>query len=308
MSLDDATRERIQQLIAENPVLLFMKGNRQMPQCGFSARVVGMLDEILPEYRTVDVLSDPAVREGVKVFSSWPTIPQLYVGGEFLGGCDIVTEMFESGELHEKLGMKKVELVPPKITVTDAAATALREAAAGQPNKTLHLSVDARFQNQLYLAPAQANEVRVEANGVVLFLDRASCRRAEGLVLDAVHTNEGTGFRIDNPNAPPVVKQISVAELRAKRDAGERFRLIDVRTQDENDKARIEGAELISPELTRELEALSRDAALVFHCHHGGRSQKAAEHFASLGFRNVYNVTGGIDAWSREIDPRVPRY
>lgn len=308
MSLDDATRERIAQLIAGSPVLLFMKGNRQMPQCGFSARVVGMLDELLSDYRTVDVLADPAIREGVKVFSSWPTIPQLYVGGEFVGGCDIVTEMYESGELHEKLGVERVELVPPRISVTDAAAEALRAAASGQPNKTLHLSIDARFATQLYLAPPQASEVRVDANGIALYLDRPSCHRADGLVIDAVHTNEGTGFRIDNPNAPAAVKQLSVGELKAKRDAGERFRLIDVRSKHENETARIEGAELISPELAKQLEELPKDTVLVFHCHHGGRSQKAAEHFADLGFRNVYNVTGGIEAWSREIDPRVPRY
>jgi len=308
MSLDEATRTRIHEIVTGHPVVLFMKGNRQMPQCGFSARVVGLLDEILPDYTTVDVLSDPAVREGVKTFSSWPTIPQLYVGGEFLGGCDIVLEMYESGELHEKLGVKKVELAPPKITISDAAATALRQAAAGQPNKTLHLSIDARFQSQLYLAPTQQGEIAVEANGITLYLDRSTCRRADGLALDAVHTNEGTGFRIDNPNAPSAVKSLSVSELEAKRNAGERFRLIDVRDADEHAKARIEGAELISPELAKQLEALPKDETLVFHCHHGGRSQKAAEHFASLGFRNVYNVTGGIDAWSREVDPRVPRY
>lgn len=308
MSLDDATRERLSQLIAEHPVLLFMKGNRAMPQCGFSARVIGMLDELLSEYQTVDVLSDPAIREGIKVFSSWPTIPQLYVGGEFLGGCDIVTEMYESGELHGKLGVKKVELAPPKITITDAAAMALRQAAAGQPNKALHISIDARFQNQLYLAPPQGSEIRVEANGIALYLDRASCRRADGLVLDAAHTNEGTGFRIDNPNAPTAVKPLSVHELEAKRDAGERFRLIDVRTPDEHARARIEGAELLSPELAKQLEALPKEEVLVFHCHHGVRSQQAAEHFAALGFRNVFNLTGGIDAWSCEINPRVPRY
>jgi len=308
MSLDEATRERIHELVTGHPVVLFMKGNRQMPQCGFSARVVGLLDELLGDYRTVDVLSDPAIREGVKTFSSWPTIPQLYVAGEFVGGCDIITEMYQSGELHEKLGVKKVDLAPPKITISDAAAAALRQAAAGQPNKTLHLSIDARFQNQLFLAPAQEGEIAVQSNGITLYLDRSSCRRADGLALDAVHTNEGAGFRIDNPNAPAAVKPLSVAELKAKREAGERFRLIDVRGADEHAQARIEGAELISPELAKQLEALPKDEVLVFHCHHGGRSQKAAEHFADLGFRNVYNVTGGIDAWSREIDPRVPRY
>jgi monothiol glutaredoxin len=103
MSLDDATRDRLAALIASDRVVLFMKGDRRMPQCGFSAAVVTLLDERLADYTTVDVLADPALREGVKVYSSWPTVPQLYVAGEFLGGCDIASEMAASGELDEKL-------------------------------------------------------------------------------------------------------------------------------------------------------------------------------------------------------------
>lgn len=103
MSLDDATRQRIQSLIDSDRVVLFMKGDRRRPQCGFSAQVVQILDSLGPEYTTFDVLSDPEVRQGIKEFSSWPTIPQLYVRGEFLGGCDIVTELYQSGELRDAL-------------------------------------------------------------------------------------------------------------------------------------------------------------------------------------------------------------
>ena len=108
MTLDDATRQRIEKIIGSDRVVLFMKGNRQMPQCGFSATVIQILDGLLPEYTTVDVLSDPGIREGIKEFSSWPTIPQLYVGGEFLGGCDIVREMYSSGELQQTLAQATV--------------------------------------------------------------------------------------------------------------------------------------------------------------------------------------------------------
>ncbi len=95
--------ERIQALIDQNEVVLFMKGTRYAPQCGFSAQVVQILDSLLPEYQTVDVLADPEIRQGIKEFSKWPTIPQLYVRGEFVGGCDIVTEMYQSGELQPQL-------------------------------------------------------------------------------------------------------------------------------------------------------------------------------------------------------------
>ncbi len=103
MSLDDATRDRLRSIIDSGPVVLFMKGNRQMPQCGFSAQVVQILDSLVPDYTTVDVLSDPDVRQGIKEYSSWPTVPQLYVRGEFVGGCDIVVEMYQSGELRNAL-------------------------------------------------------------------------------------------------------------------------------------------------------------------------------------------------------------
>ena len=103
MSSDDPTRQRIQTIVDSDSVVLFMKGERRSPQCGFSAQLVQILDSLLPEYTTHDVLSDPEVRQGIKEFSSWPTIPQLYVRGEFLGGCDIVTEMYRSGELKTAL-------------------------------------------------------------------------------------------------------------------------------------------------------------------------------------------------------------
>jgi monothiol glutaredoxin len=103
MTLDDASRQRIEKIIGSDRVVLFMKGDRNVPQCGFSATVVQILDTLVPEYTTVDVLSDPQVRQGIKEFSSWPTIPQLYVAGEFLGGCDIVREMYSSGELQKVL-------------------------------------------------------------------------------------------------------------------------------------------------------------------------------------------------------------
>ena len=92
--------ERIQAAITGNKICVFMKGNRNFPQCGFSAATVQMLDQIGAPYGTVDVLSDGEVREQIKAYSNWPTIPQVYIDGKFIGGCDIVRELFESGELQ----------------------------------------------------------------------------------------------------------------------------------------------------------------------------------------------------------------
>jgi len=100
---------RIKQDIADNSVVLFMKGTPVFPQCGFSAAVVQILTHLGVKFKGIDVLSDPEIRQGIKEFSSWPTIPQLYVKGEFVGGCDIVREMFENGELAEFMTGKGIE-------------------------------------------------------------------------------------------------------------------------------------------------------------------------------------------------------
>ncbi|MCZ6684786.1 MAG: Grx4 family monothiol glutaredoxin [Candidatus Dadabacteria bacterium] len=96
--MSDVT-EKIESQIKDNKVILYMKGNREMPQCGFSSRVVQILDSYDIMYETVDVLEDPEIRQGIKDYSNWPTIPQLYVNGEFIGGCDICIELSQSGEL-----------------------------------------------------------------------------------------------------------------------------------------------------------------------------------------------------------------
>ncbi len=100
--------ERITAEISEAPVMLYMKGNAMFPQCGFSARVVQILTHLNVPFKTANVLEDAELREGIKQFSNWPTIPQLYVKGEFVGGCDIVTEMFQSGELETLMAEKQV--------------------------------------------------------------------------------------------------------------------------------------------------------------------------------------------------------
>ena len=92
-------QQRIGELVGKDPVLLFMKGTALFPQCGFSSRAIAILDHLGVKYQTVDVLQDPEIRGGIKEFSDWPTVPQLYVKGEFVGGSDIMMEMFESGEL-----------------------------------------------------------------------------------------------------------------------------------------------------------------------------------------------------------------
>jgi monothiol glutaredoxin len=139
-------------------------------------------------------------------------------------------------------------------------------------------------------------------------MDPATARRANGLVIDFLSNEQGSGFKLDNPNAPVGVRDLSVQELKRKLDAGDEFVFVDVRTTSEAMQAKIEGARLLDDDFMKELGALPKDTPLVFHCHHGGRSLRAAQHFVDLGFGEVYNVVGGIDAWALEVDPSVPRY
>jgi monothiol glutaredoxin len=308
VDLDQATRDRLADLIASDRVVLFMKGARDAPQCGFSAAVCRILDHVLPEYSTVDVLSDPSIREGIKALSSWPTIPQLYVDGVFVGGCDVVREMFAEGELFASLGIEAPDTKAPEIEITEAAAAALARFAEEADGRDLHLSIDARFRNGLFFGPTGAGELRVESNGVALLVDPLTAGRAAGVVIDAVETPAGPGFRIDNPNAAPAFREIGVRELKARLDAGKRFEFYDVRNPEERAEACLDGSRLLDPEAAALIESLDQDTPLVFYSHHGGRGRAAAEHFTALGFRSVFSVAGGIDAWSREIDPSVPRY
>jgi monothiol glutaredoxin len=99
-----SARERIEEIVRGDDVVLFMKGTELFPQCGFSSRAVAILEHLNVPFKTVDVLQDPDIRQGVKAFSDWPTIPQLYVKGQFVGGSDIMMEMFENGELQQLVG------------------------------------------------------------------------------------------------------------------------------------------------------------------------------------------------------------
>ena len=107
--MENSVKEKIENLINESEVLLFMKGTPEMPQCGFSAAVVGVLNHLGIKFSTVNVLENENIRQGIKEYANWPTIPQLYVKGEFVGGCDIIREMYESGELNELISSKGIE-------------------------------------------------------------------------------------------------------------------------------------------------------------------------------------------------------
>lgn len=306
MSLSDTTRAQIDALLQEHPVVLFMKGTRDAPRCGFSANSVRILGAVTPDFFDVDVLADPELREGIKVYGQWPTIPQLYVRGELVGGADILSEMANSGALHELIGVPAPDRTPPTIHMTAKAADAIGSALSDAGNEVLHLTIDEHFRAQFFLKAAGGQEIRVDSAGILLHMDLPTAQRARGLEIDWVETMQGAGLSLRNPNAPPEVGSMDVQALRTAIAAGT-VRVIDVRPAAARATAPFAGASVLESDEPA-LLALAKDSPLAFLCHHGQSSRVAAERFRSAGFTQLFNVEGGIDAWSQQVDPRVPRY
>ena len=308
MSLDPAVRQRIATLLETHPVVLFMKGTPRAPQCGFSARTVQALAAVgLDDYHAVDVLADQDIRDGIKQYGNWPTIPQLYIRGELLGGSDIVGQMAESGELQAALGLPPPDRTPPSIEVTPAALAMLRDAIdqAGA-GVAVQVQLDPQYQAQLQLVPADANAVSCTHDGVRLQFDLASARRASGLSIDFADDTRGRGLVIHHPLAPPAVRALAPDAARTML-ANDALTIVDVRPAEERAQATLPHPHRTFDDGIEALETLPKEMPLAFLCHHGGRSAQAAEHFRGLGFREVYNLTGGIDAWA-QLDPAIPRY
>ncbi len=205
--LDDNTRTQIDTLVHGHPVVLFMKGTRAAPQCGFSAQVVGILDELLDSYVTVNVLADDALRENIKTYADWPTIPQLYVGGAFVGGSDIVAQMHQSGELSSTLQAAGVEvLAPPEtptVTFTVRAQDAVMASRASDEPETLRMTISRDLDHGLAFEPPAEGDFVLDIGPFQLLIDRQSARRAQGVTVDFVTTDERQGFKIDNPAEKP---------------------------------------------------------------------------------------------------------
>jgi monothiol glutaredoxin len=300
-------RHRIDSLLQANEIVLFMKGSPSQPSCGFSSKAVGILNDLVGHYAHVDVLSDGEIREGIKAYGQWPTIPQLYIKGELVGGSDIIEEMYNSGELQQLLGLPAPVRVIPTLHISEKAADAIRTALSNSDaGMALHLSVDARFQSQFHLKPSNGREMIAECAGIKIHLDLASAPRAEGIRIDWVDDVRGSGLAIDNPNGPPKVQSLSVQALQEKLMA---FTVIDVRPASDRAIAAFPHAhEVLDEDSFERLSALPKTTALAFLCHHGNASRQAAEHFRGLGFKQLFNVEGGIEAWSQQIDPNIPRY
>ena len=308
MSLSPDLRSRIESLLHAHRIVLFMKGEPESPRCGFSAKAVEILDDLEVDYTAIDILADSALREGIKLYGDWPTIPQLYIETALVGGCDIMVQLYQSGELHRILNVPLPDRTPPQITITPLAARQLQQALHHASNSALGMTIDRRFQANFQIVPYDANAIASESRGIRLQFDAASARRARGIVIDWVDDLTGRGLKVTNPNAPPMVEEISARDALTRITAGE-LTLIDVRGADEQAIASVPVPyHSMEDGIDAMLERFSKDTPLAFLCHFGRRSQRMAEAFQARGFSKVFNISGGIDAWSEQVDATIPRY
>jgi monothiol glutaredoxin len=306
--MNNATQHRIKTLLDSEPVVLFMKGTRDTPRCGFSAKAVGLLDAALDTYATVDVLADEDMRQGIKEYGQWPTIPQLYVRGELVGGSDIIGQMAGNGELYQVLGVPAPSRPePPMISITAEAANAIRSGMQDAGQAVLHLQISAQWQSGFQIAPAGANDTIANAAGIAIHMDAATAKRAQGMQIDWTNSLQGSGLAITLPLAPKGVQAMAVDKLRQALVDG--VRIIDVRPETDRQRALFPLVHsVLDGQSIGELQALPKDTVLAFLCHHGNSSRSAAEHFRGLGFNQVYNIEGGIEAYAIQVDSSVPRY
>jgi len=199
-------------------------------------------------------------------------------------------------------------MTPPEVTITEAALGAFRDAAReAQKGEVLRLAIDASFQYDLCFGGVEPDDVVVATSGLELAMDPRTARRANGVKIDFVEGAHGVGFKIENPNKGSPIKGVHPADLVRWLEKGERLQLIDVRPEAELARARVGVARPLDPAYRSELDALAKDAKLVFLAHHSSGAQAAARSYYDRGFRNVWYVVGGIDGWAT-MDPAVPRY
>lgn len=299
--MTDQTTQRIEKMLDENPVFLFMKGNPQTPMCGFSSNTVKILKDMIGDnFGSFNVLEDPEIREGIKAYGQWPTIPQLYVNKELVGGNDIISEMFNTGELHELLNLKQPDRTPPQIDITDEALNHIKEGLKDMGDHQLFLSVDDEFNTRFSLEMPKGYEIIAAVGDLKVYMDIGTAKRSNGIEISWLDELQGSGLRIKNPNEPPAVQDLSVAELQDWFATDiENPNIYDVRSVDKIAEGTVDHAVRLDKAAIESIENMPKDTPLVFVCQVGQSSMSAAEYFRKKGYTKVFNLTGGYNAWSQ---------
>jgi monothiol glutaredoxin len=300
--MKEQTKQTIEKIVSDNKCVLFMKGNPTHPQCGFSSNTVGILKELLGQnFSYCNVLDDNEIREGIKEFGNWPTIPQLYINKELVGGNDIVTEMYNTGELHSMLGLPQPSRDPAKINISEKAAENIHSGTESMGSNVLMLTIDGQFNTRFSIEEPKGYEVVSECGDIKIYMDVGTAKRADGIEIDWVEDLQGAGLVIKNPNEPKAVKQISIDELKVGMQDNTYTHIYDVRSEQQFLEQSIEGSKRLDKLNMQIIEGLEKDTPLVFVCTVGNSSQGACEFYRKKGFTNVNNLVGGITAWNKSI-------
>jgi len=296
--MNEQMKEKIENILSQSDCVLFMKGTPQHPQCGFSSNTVKILQELIGDnFSHCNVLADQQIREAIKEYGNWPTIPQLYIKKELIGGNDIVTEMYNTGELQSLLGLEQPERTAATITITEKAKQNILNGIENIGSSVLMLSIDSQFNTRFSIEERKGYEIVTDSDGIKIYMDIGTAKRADGIEIDWVEDLQGAGLVIKNPNEPKAVNQLSIQELKNAMDAGEIEHIYDVRSESEFTARTIPGAKRLDKQTMQEIEALDKKTALVFVCNAGNTSQGACEYYRKNGYVNVNNLVGGISAW-----------
>jgi len=296
--MNKETQQTIESLVNNNTCVLFMKGNPKHPQCGFSSNTVNILQDLLDkDFATCNVLEDQNVREGIKEYGNWPTIPQLYIKGELVGGNDIVTEMYNTGELQTMLGLSQPKREAAKITISDKAKENITNGIDNIGSSVLMLSIDGQFNTRFSIEEPKGYEIVSEIDDIKIYMDIGTAKRANGIEIDWVEDLQGAGLVIKNPNEPKAVNQITKEELSEGIKKGLYNHVYDIRTEQQYLQESIPDSKRLDKLNMKEIEKLDKDTPLVFVCSVGNTSQGACDFYRKKGYTNVNNLVGGVASW-----------
>lgn len=296
--MNTETKQIIENLISKNDCVLFMKGTPSHPQCGFSSNTVTIVKELLgDDFITFNVLENNEVREGIKEYGNWPTIPQVYVKSELIGGNDIVTEMYNTGELHSLLNLPQPDRTPAVIKITDKAKENILAGIENIGSNVLMLSIDGQFNTRFSIDKPKGYEVVSEVADIKIYMDVGTAKRANGIEIDWVEDLQGAGLVIKNPNEPKPVNQLTIESLRTGIEKGQYTHIYDVRSEEQFNNQNIPGSKRLDKENMQFIESLDKDTELVFVCSVGNTSQGACEFYRKKGYKNINNLVGGVSAW-----------
>ncbi len=296
--MNEQTRQTIENLVNNNTCVLFMKGNPKQPQCGFSSNTVKILHDLVGEdFAYCNVLENSDVRDGIKEFGNWPTIPQLYINKELVGGNDIVTEMFNTGELQTMLNLPQPQRKSAVITITEKAKENILSGIENIGSSVLMLSIDSQFNTRFSIEEPKGYEIASDIGEIKIYMDIGTAKRADGIEIDWVEDLNGAGLVIKNPNEPKTVNQLSIKDFQKGLESNLYNNIYDVRSEAEFISRSIPGSKRLDKTNMQDIEALPKDTPLVFVCQVGNTSQGACEFYRKKGFTNVNNLVGGISDW-----------